>query len=447
MSNDIQFPAISSHLSNLPHVPINSLIPLQGNLKELTQREYKKLKKSLLEHEIIVPFFVWHETGKLLDGHQRERVFLNEGWIMDVPVLYISAKDEQDAKKKLLVISSQYGKVTQEGWDEFSFDLPDDWLTESVQFDALPFVFGEWEKEEPEPESKDAEPQTSRADELQKIWQVETGQVWRLPSRTEGQEHRLICGDCTDGAFVEKVMGGEKARMCLTSPPYNSSVGGIKPDYYGQQKRFYNDKDIDKKTEGEWLLFCDAALINFQGIAISEESPVVWNVMYNANMRNGYGLSMFAGSHGLTVKETICWDKKNGFNIATKGILSRNWELVFVLSKADTYFTTQKESEVRYAKWEIHAGGSQIEGIHNAAFPVELGEQGFDWFSLLGDIVYDPFLGSGTTIIAAENLSRQCRAVEISPAYCAVALDRYKRAFNIEPELIGKPDIQVYTGG
>jgi hypothetical protein len=55
--------------------------------------------------------------------------------------VYISAENEQDAKRKLLVISSQYGKVTQEGFDEFTFDLDDEWILETAHFDALPFVF------------------------------------------------------------------------------------------------------------------------------------------------------------------------------------------------------------------------------------------------------------------------------------------------------------------
>jgi hypothetical protein len=176
-------PHIAAELADLPHVPISALVPFQGELKELSEREYNKLKKSITENGLIVPFFVWSETGKLLDGHQRLRVFAREGWVMDVPVVYVSAVDELDAKRKLLVISSQYGKVTQEGWDAFTFDIPEPWIQETVQFDALPFVFDYEEVGNGVGDSHDAEPQISRADELQEVWQVEPGQMWRLPSR------------------------------------------------------------------------------------------------------------------------------------------------------------------------------------------------------------------------------------------------------------------------
>lgn len=141
-------PIIAASLSDLPRVPVTALEPFQGNLKELSIRNYDKLKNSLLEHGIIVPFFVWKESNKILDGHQRQRVLENEGWNMDVPVVYISAETEQEAKRKLLVIAAQFGKVTQDGWDEFVWDLPD--ATEITHFDALPFVFFDWDSEEDE---------------------------------------------------------------------------------------------------------------------------------------------------------------------------------------------------------------------------------------------------------------------------------------------------------
>lgn len=141
----IQLPTIAPALADLPHVPIDALVPFQGELKELSERQYSKLKKSILTEGIFTPFFVWHDNGigRIIDGHQRERVMSREGWQMDVPVIYIDAANEQEAKRRLLLVSSQYGRVTQEGWDAFTFDLDSDWLKESVHFDALPFVFDE----------------------------------------------------------------------------------------------------------------------------------------------------------------------------------------------------------------------------------------------------------------------------------------------------------------
>lgn len=243
------------------------------------------------------------------------------------------------------------------------------------------------------------------------------GDLWLLG------EHRLLCGDSTKAEDVARLMAGEKADMCFTSPPYNSKDGGYKTDYSGATKKFYNH-DCDNRTEDEWVIFCDSVLRLVASHLESAESPVVWNVMYTANCRSGYGRTMFGGTHGLSVKETICWDKGAGFPSASKGILSRNWELVFVLSKGDKYTTTQGENEPRWAKWEIPRPKQQEE--HKATFPVDLAARAMCDFGAKGDIVYDPFLGSGTTLIAAEQLSRRCYGMEISPQYCDVIVRRWE---------------------
>ena len=246
---------------------------------------------------------------------------------------------------------------------------------------------------------------------------TKAGDLWILG------EHRLLCGDSTKAEDVERLMAGAKADLCFTSPPYNSKDGGYKTDYSGKTKKFYNHQ-CDDRTEDEWVEFCNNVLKLVASHLESEDSPVVWNVMYTANCRSGYGRTMFSGSHGLSVKETICWDKGAGFPTASRGILSRNWELVFVLSRGDKYTTTQGENEPRWAKWDISRPKQQEE--HKATFPVELASRAMSDFGENGDTVYEPFCGSGTTLIAAEQLGRKCYGMEISPQYCDVIVKRWE---------------------
>lgn len=144
MKDKTQAPVISQMLKDLPTVNMKEVANLQGNLKSLTSREYDKLYASIMEHGVVFPIFVWKEQMKLLDGHQRARMTKQEKWDIKWPVVYVSAPDLETAKKLLLVATSQYGKITQEGWDEFTFDLDEDWLTSTTHFDALPFVFGDF---------------------------------------------------------------------------------------------------------------------------------------------------------------------------------------------------------------------------------------------------------------------------------------------------------------
>ncbi len=123
-------------------LPIDRLLEFQGNLKRLTQQNREKLMASILEKGFIAPIFVWDDAGeyRLLDGHQRLKTLLwmrQQGWdIPMLPVDIIEADDEQDAKKKLLAITSQYGEFTTGGYAEFTNDI------EIEPFTRL--VDGEW---------------------------------------------------------------------------------------------------------------------------------------------------------------------------------------------------------------------------------------------------------------------------------------------------------------
>lgn len=234
-------------------------------------------------------------------------------------------------------------------------------------------------------------------------------------------------------------MGGEKAGACFTSPPYNtggaqdSGTGGYKNSPMGRTDRevIYNEFPDDMESE-KYINFLLSVFSSFSEFAESDCS-LLWNVCYNANSRFEYGKVVFSEKNPFQVRETIIWDKTVGMNISTKGILSRTCEFIFLMCKGKKYFTNQGEHDTWWNVWRInnHGGENQKHG-HGASFPVELPAEGIKRFSSEGSVVYEPFAGSGTTLVACQNLSRRCRAIEISPAYCAVILERMSQAF---PEL------------
>lgn len=130
------------NLNNLPTIPIADLLPSQGDLKDLTEKNYKKLKSTIEKRGFSVPVYIWeNEQGikYLLDGHQRQRVLITEGWNEPVPYLKIPAKNMQEAMARLLEITSQYATITQEGIDEFigKYELSEAEVYEATSFDAL----------------------------------------------------------------------------------------------------------------------------------------------------------------------------------------------------------------------------------------------------------------------------------------------------------------------
>src|SRR6266545_2959340 len=114
---------------------LGKLKPLQGGLKELSDASFEKLKQSILRHGITFPFFIWHSEGMnyILDGTQRDRVLkgmTEEGYeVPPLPCALIQAKDRKEAAEKILLISSQYGKMTNYSLEDFlaenDFDLPE----------------------------------------------------------------------------------------------------------------------------------------------------------------------------------------------------------------------------------------------------------------------------------------------------------------------------------
>jgi len=236
------------------------------------------------------------------------------------------------------------------------------------------------------------------------------GDLWLLG------DHRLLCGDSTKAEDVARLMGGEKADMCFTSPPYNA--GNSKTGAYGggsagrkDFKRMY-EHDLDSMTSNEYKKFLLVILDRVSDVC-NESACVFWNVGYNASSRREYGEVVF--SHpSLLVQETVVWDKSLGMNVCANNIYSRSAELVFLLSKTDKYKSNQCGG-VYWNIWRIPTrDGDNMQNGHGASFPVKLPSIGIDQHSNFGDVIFEPFCGSGTTLIAAE------------PAYCDVIVKRWE---------------------
>src|SRR4030095_9420303 len=131
-------------------LPLEKIIPFQGDLKTLSKTDFEKLKAAIIKYGLSFPSFIWQRNGsaKCLDGHQRSHVLSEmkkEGWkIPPVPVVYVDAKNEKEAKEKILLLSSQYGRYTQESlyecMDTFNLTLDDIGTIELPQIDLGSFA-------------------------------------------------------------------------------------------------------------------------------------------------------------------------------------------------------------------------------------------------------------------------------------------------------------------
>lgn len=311
-------------------------------------------------------------------------------------------------------------------------------------------------------ESKDTEPQISRADELRDKWGVELGQLWRLPSRVAGQEHRLICGDCTDEDVVDRVMMGEVAVGGVTSPPYaeqrKTEYGGVPVAEYltwfcGVQNimKMYTNKSasfiVNIKAHSESgvrsLYVMDLVLMMVRNCGwglideylwVSQGTPGEWkNKFKNAHEP----IFHFAKTPNVPFyPENVLIEPKSDMSqLEVYGGSASKWKAGHGSSYNGHAVKSKKYGNKVLPSNVIQASSASTIG-QSAAYPEKIPLFFFGAFSKLGDIWLEMFNGSGTNIIAAENLSRQCRAVEIHPPYVAVTLQRYYDAFGIEPELM-----------
>lgn len=237
------------------------------------------------------------------------------------------------------------------------------------------------------------------------------GDVWLLGG------HRVMCGDSTDAGSVALLMAGEKADMVFTSPPYNANTKAGDGDIFTSKKpkKLYADGYSDNLPSSEYVAFAKKVLaICFD----FTDGFIFWNVSYNANSRYEY-IQQIADRLPFLI-EQICWKKSS--TIPFKGSMMRDWEPVYLFS---TNGKTLGLDEVVSNHWAISNTNSQADD-HKACFPVALPEKGIGLVRAHSGVVFEPFGGSGTTLIACEKMGRRARLMELDPKYCDVIVRRWQ---------------------
>ena len=204
-------------------VAAGELVAHPQNWRKHPKEQGATLAKTLGGVGWVQRVIVNRRTGRMLDGHLRAELARRQGEATPVPVVYVDLSEDEE-RTVLATLDPIAGMAIA---DEETLAG----LVRSIEDADLRSVAGEIAQTlgvavTGEAEAvQDAEPQVDRAEELRQKWGVEPGQLWQLG------EHRLICGDCTDAAVVARVMGGEKAALCVTSPPYgvgkDYEVGGV----------------------------------------------------------------------------------------------------------------------------------------------------------------------------------------------------------------------------
>jgi len=256
---------------------------------------------------------------------------------------------------------------------------------------------------------EDAEPRITEGDRLQKEWGVEPGQVWSIG------DHRLLCGDSTISESVDALFQGQVANAVITDPPYGVEYHGRTADYLP----VHNDGPDTLRP------LLEAALGN--ACRICRPGGIWYLTVPSRPLFLVFALVL---SELQIWRQTLVWIKET-MVVARSDYHYQHESIIYGWKPGAAHQPPPDRSQS--SLWHIDRPLTSIE--HPTMKPVALFTKMIANSTNVGDLIYEPFAGSGTTLIAAHQLRRRCYAIEISPQYVAVILQRFRDATGITATL------------
>jgi len=263
-------------------------------------------------------------------------------------------------------------------------------------------------------DAEDPGAQMDRAEELNEKWEVQPGDLWEIPSQaTPGKAHRILCGDSTSAADVERLMGGERADAVVTDPPYGCNFDPTKKRGGPRGGVGSGEKFIPSITRPKIIGDNDTSTVKAAlGLWIDAANIQIW-----------WGANYYTDA----LKPSQCWfvwDKENTGDFADIEMAWCNQDRAARLFR-HMWNGMVKASEVGERR------------LHGTQKPIALFEWCINEHTQNSKIIADPFLGSGTTLVACERTGRVGYGMEIEPNYVAVALERLA-GLGLEPRKVDK---------
>ena len=403
---------IRDRVKELRRVRAGELLPNERNWRKHPKAQQDALQGILAEIGY-AGALIAYETPKglkLIDGHLRASTTPDT----EVPVLVLDV-DEVEAAKLLASLDplAAMAEADAGALDSLLRDVQTGSQALADMLTNLAEEAGcEWAKEQNKEVVEDEVPEPP-VDPITK-----PGDLWVLG------DHRLLCGDSTKNEDVARLMAGAKADLCFTSPPYGAGNVAKLRDHYvrGATKRvsFYDQHEDDPES---WPSLMAGWYDAFRPVS----ECVVCNVQMLAD--NKRALVAWLAERAADLCDVIVWDKINAAPQMQANVLSNAFEFCFV-------FGGNASRAIPFA--DFHGTLSNVLRLdprgkndqadkHRAVFPVELPAWFIQTLCKEARSVVDPFCGTGTTLIAAEQLGRKCYGMEISPQYCDVIVARWEK--------------------
>lgn len=321
-------------------------------------------------------------------------------------------KTQDKKRKRLALMDNSTSDKVQWDFDHIAADFD---LSELPDFgiEALP------DMAPVEPVEEDEAPEVSETSPRAK-----KGDIWQLG------DHLLMCGDSSSSDDVEKLMSGEKADMVFTDPPYGVAIGDKNKMLNGIQKSGHCTENIANDN----ISLSDLYSLLVKAMTNCRESCKDSAVYYVTSPQGGeLGLMMMMMKEaGLPVRHILMWEKNNAtFSLGRLDYDYQHEPIFYTWTKKHKNY---RKGEFRTTVWKYDKPHKS--DLHPTMKPVALVANCLRDGSLENDIVLDLFGGSGTTLIACEQLSRKARLMEIDPHYCDVIITRWETLTGKQAQLL-----------
>lgn len=369
--------------------------------------EYEKLKKSITEFDMVEPL-VWNvRSGNLVGGHQRLKILQARG---DDHV-DVSVVDLDDTKEKALNLA--LNKISGE-WDDgkLSALLGELSAIPELDIELTGFDLDEVSSLNPQEIVEDDFDVDAAVDAIEEP-------VTKLGDIILLGRHRLMCGDSTDEKCVTKLMNGQKADMVFTDPPYGVS--------YADKNKMLNAiapaNRIQTPIKNDHLTVTGVYDLWVAAFAQMEANCKEGFAYYVCSPQGGELMMMMMKAlydSGVQVKHTIIW-VKNNIVIGRSDYHYKHEPILYGWGKGSHQFYGGR---TKHSVWNFNK--PHVSKLHPTMKPIELIVEAVHNSSKSGDIVYDLFIGSGSTLIACEQINRVCYGMELDPKYCDVSIQRWE---------------------
>jgi DNA modification methylase len=429
---------IRDRIRELRRVPARELLPNPKNWRRHPKAQADALRGLLAEVGYADALLVKElADGRLMliDGHLRRETTPDA----QVPVLVLDVTDEE-ADKILLTLDPLAAMAESDAERVKALIETVGTNSEAVE-ELLRSTAGEqlWQRLHPE-EFVEPPAQIDKAGELQRKWSTKLGQLWRIG------EHKLLCGDSTKAEDVASLMAGERAVLFATDPPYAVGyTGGSHPQSWGNKGSAHRDDD----RSGRDLQARSADVQNSEESGVELYRGFVDMAIRHAITRNAAWYCWHASRRQMMLESV--WNEFGAFVhqqivwVKTRPVLTHS---VYLWQHEPCFFgwikgekpktlrarVSQTADEFPTTIWQVPSSAVETDA-HPTSKPRTLFALPMEMHSEPNEICYEPFSGSGSQLVAAQQTRRRCYAIEKSPAFVAVALERML-ALGLTPELV-----------